>query len=66
MNTAQQSIKAEFKKRTDLIKQKEFRVKCAQIAEEMGMSADEWNKNKAKILLWMANKVISQAEEAMA
>ncbi len=66
MNTAQQQIRAEFKKRTDLIEQKEFRVKCAQIAEEMGMSADEWNKNMAYYLLLIANKVISEAEKTMA
>ena len=59
------TIATELKKRTDLIEQNEFRTKCAEIAQELGMSAKEWNENKALILLWFANKVISTAENTI-
>ena len=51
------TIESEFKRRTDLIENPEFRTKVAEYCKSIGMSAKDWNDNKAGILMMMANEV---------
>ena len=55
--TTQITIESEFKKRTDLIENAEFRAKVAEYCKQIGMTAKDWNENKAGILMMMANEV---------
>ena len=54
--TAKAIIKAEVKRRFDFINDKEFIKMCAENAERIGITAKEWNDNKAGILLMFANE----------
>ena len=53
----EQFIKDEFKRRTDLINDENFRIKCIEVAKQMGITAKEWNKSKGVIILHLANEV---------
>ena len=46
MTNAEQFIKDEFKRRTDLINDENFRIKCIEVAKQMGITAKEWNESK--------------------
>jgi hypothetical protein len=41
---ATEMIKAEMKRRTDLVECLEFRTKCVEVAKKLGITAEEWNK----------------------
>jgi hypothetical protein len=56
MTTAQISIESELQRRFELIENSDFRLKCSKLAEQIGISAKEWNENKAAILLYFANQ----------
>ncbi len=56
MTTALHTVHVEFQRRIDLIENPTFISKCATLVKEMGMTAKEWNENKAIILLMFANK----------
>lgn len=51
-----QFIKAEYKRRMDLVNDVEFRKSCVELAQKLGITADEWNSNKAGLLLYFANE----------
>ena len=53
---AQTTIKAEFKRRMDLVNCPDFRKFAADAAKKLGVTAQEWNQNKAAILLMLANE----------
>lgn len=53
------TVKTEMKRRTDLINDKSFVEYCVEIAKKLGITAEEWNKNKAMILLLWANEYCS-------
>lgn len=52
---ASKEIAARFELATD----PKFIAHCAKIAEAIGMSAEEWDKNKATVLLLWANEAMS-------
>jgi len=52
-------ITKEFKRREELVMDIEFRKIVAKHAENIGISAEEWNKNKMTILLYFANEFCS-------
>ena len=52
-------IETEYKRRTDLVNDINFRKDCAKIAQQIGITAKEWNENKAIILLKWANDICS-------
>jgi len=56
INQAQELIAQEWKRREDLIMDIEFRKVCAEGAKKLGITAKEWNENKAVILMMFANK----------
>lgn len=49
-------IKAELKRRTDLVECLEFRKSSIELAKKLGITAKEWNENKMLILLMFANE----------
>jgi hypothetical protein len=51
------TVKGEFKKRMDLINDSNFRKECAKYAQQIGITEQEWNQNKAGILMMIANEV---------
>lgn len=53
---AEEMIKAELKRRTDLVECLQFRKQAVKVAKKLGITADEWNKNKTGILLMLANE----------
>jgi hypothetical protein len=58
-------IKAELKRREDLVMDIEFRKIVAKHVEKIGITADEWNNNKMFILLYFANKFCSIENKAV-
>ena len=58
-------IKAELKRREDLVMDIEFRKIVAKHAEKIGITADEWNNNKMPILLYFANQFCSIENQAV-
>ena len=53
---ATEFIQKEYKRRTDLIEDVKFREMCIELAKKLGITADEWNENKATLLLYFANE----------
>ncbi len=51
------TIESEMKRRTDLIENADFRKVCAKAAKQIGITLEEWNENKAVILMHFANQV---------
>jgi hypothetical protein len=49
-------IKAELKRREDLIMDVKFRKLCARHAEQIGITSEEWNNNKMPMLMFFANE----------
>lgn len=62
---AQDFIEAEMKRRTDLVNDPKFRELCVHYAQSMGITANEWNNNKAVILLMFANEMCRKENEEM-
>ena len=60
MTTAQEFIKKEMDLRLKLVHNPNFINDCIKIAKKMGITAEEWNNNKAALLLFMANEAISK------
>ncbi len=56
---ATEMIKAEMKRRTDLVECLEFRQSAVELAKKLGITAKEWNENKMPILLMLANEFCS-------
>ena len=50
------TVKTEWKRRMDLIEDINFRNLCVEYAKKLGVTAKEWNENKAGILLYFANE----------
>ncbi|BAV39162.1 hypothetical protein BPT24_040 [Tenacibaculum phage pT24] len=57
INKAQQMISNELKRREELVNDKEFVKKCAEIAKEVGITPKQWNENRGLLVLMFANKV---------
>ena len=55
--TTQITIQSEIKRRTDLIENEDFRKLCIKAAKELGITAKEWNENKAMLLFFFANQM---------
>jgi hypothetical protein len=63
--TTKQIIKAEYKRRTDLVEDINFRKQCIKMAKALGITADEWNKDKVHIMLFFANKICQLENQAV-
>jgi phage I-like protein len=53
---AKEMIKAEAKRRMDLVECPKFRADVLEAAKLLGITAEEWNKEKAMICLYYANE----------
>lgn len=60
MNNAQEFIGKELDLRSKIATDPNFVKICVNVAKKVGITADEWNKNKAVLLLYFANIVISE------
>jgi hypothetical protein len=49
-------IKTEYQRRLDLVNDVKFRKSCVKLAKKLGITAEEWNENKAMLLLYFANE----------
>jgi hypothetical protein len=63
--TTKEMIKAEYKRRTDLVEDINFRKQCVKMAKALGITADEWNKEKVHIMLIFANKFCQLENQAV-
>ena len=63
--TPTEMIKAEYKRRTDLVEDINFRKQCVKMAKELGITAEEWNKEKVHIMLFFANKICQLENQAV-
>lgn len=63
--TPTEIIKAEYKRRTDLVNDVNFRKQCVKMAKALGITAEEWNKEKVHIMLLFANKVCELENKAV-
>ena len=51
------TVQSEMKKRTDLIYDEKFRLAAIEYCKLVGITAKEFNDNKAGILMLLANQV---------
>ena len=58
MNT-QVTIESELKRRMDLVEDPKFRQIAIEAAKKLGITAEEWNTNRAGLLLMFANEICS-------
>jgi hypothetical protein len=50
------TMQSEWKRRMDLIENPKFRALCIENVKKLGITAQEWNENKAGILMYFANE----------
>ena len=62
--TTQVTIESEMKRRMDLVEDPKFRQIAIETAKKMGITAEEWNANKAGLLLMFANEICRIENEA--
>ncbi len=58
MKTAEEFINEEMDVRFKLVQDKIFRELCVKVCKELGITAAEWNANRADICLYIANQFI--------
>jgi hypothetical protein len=63
--TTREMIKIEYKRRTDLVNNLAFRKDCVKMAKALGITSEEWNKDKVHLLLFFANKVCQLENQAV-
>ena len=63
--TATEMIKSEYKRRTDLVEDINFRKQCVKMAKALGITAKEWEENKVHIMLIFANKFCQVENQAV-
>jgi len=59
MKTTENFIHQEMQKRLDLVNDENFIIKSVEVAKKLGITPDEWNNNKAIILMYFANEFYS-------
>jgi len=60
MSNAQEFIDKELDLRTKIATDPNFINTCVNVAKKVGITAEEWNENKAVLLMYFANIVISE------
>ena len=58
MKTAEEFINEELDVRFKLVQDKIFRELCVKVCKELGVTAADWNANRADICLYIANQFI--------
>tara|TARA_R110000782_G_scaffold41019_1_gene94431 strand:- start:173 stop:373 length:201 start_codon:yes stop_codon:yes gene_type:complete len=64
MTTSQVTVQSELKRRMDLVNCSKFRALASEAAKKLGITAKEWNENRAAILMMMANQFCGIENEA--
>lgn len=60
---ASEMIQTELKRRSDLVECLQFRKQAVKVAKKLGITSEEWNKNKMAILLMLANEFCKKENE---
>lgn len=58
MKQAKQFIENEMNLRVKLVNDPKFIKQSVEVAKRIGITANEWNENKAAILLYFANETL--------
>lgn len=53
------TIENEMNKRLELVDSIDFRKSSAKVAQQIGITAEEWEKNKSIIIMYFANEFLS-------
>jgi hypothetical protein len=61
--TTKVTIETEWKRRMDLIESPEFIKLCAEYAKKLGVTAKEWNDNRAGLVLFFANEMCAKENQ---
>lgn len=61
--TPKVTIESEWKRRTDLIENPVFVKLCIKYAKQLGVTAKEWNDNRAGILMFFANEMCAKENQ---
>jgi hypothetical protein len=61
--TTQVTIETEWKRRMDLVESPAFVKLCAKYAKELGVTAKEWNENRAGLVLFFANEMCAKENQ---
>jgi hypothetical protein len=56
-------IEEQMRLRMELIEAPSFREMCADYVQSLDITAEEWNENKAGILMIMANEVVGYGQK---
>ena len=56
--TTDVSMGNEWAKRMELVEDEHFQKVCADVCKESGITPQEWNDNKATILMHFANQAV--------
>jgi hypothetical protein len=62
-NTANNIVEIETEKRTALAYNSQFIKTSIKLAKKLGISAEEWNKNKAFILMTFAHEAVKMMQD---
>lgn len=62
MSSVEQFITSQMNLRLELIHNPIFIEQCISYVKSIGMSAEEWNQNKAGILMMIANEVVGYSQ----
>jgi hypothetical protein len=66
MMPANEFIEEQMRLRMELIERPSFIQMCADYAKSVGITAKEWNENKAGILLLLANEAVGYEQTDLA
>ena len=58
------TVQSEFKRRMDLVNNPDFVKSCVESAKKLGITAKEWNENKAMLCLYFANQICAMENAA--
>jgi hypothetical protein len=64
MNNSTITIESEWKRRTDLIENSEFVKSCIEVSKKLGVTAKEWNENRAGLLMFFANEFCNKENQS--
>ena len=57
------TVQSEFQRRMDLVNNANFVKACVESAKKLGITAQEWNENKAMLCLYFANQICSMENQ---
>ena len=61
--TPQVTIETEWKRRMELVESPAFIELCVNAAKQLGITAKEWNENRAQLVLFFANEMCAKENQ---